>query len=259
MDSKKIKRVFALIPARGGSKSIPKKNIFEIGGHPLIAYSIASALQAKSIDKVIVSTDDPEIARIAENYGAEVPFLRPHEISQDDTPDFPVFEHALNWLESNERYIPDIIVHLRPTSPLRPKGLIDRAVRIFIENPGIDCVRGVVESEENPFKMWLIDKNGFMKPLMEGWFREPYNMPRQKLPKTYWQTGHIDVIGINAIKEKRSLTGTRILPIFIEREYCIDIDKIEHLYEIEKIISSKRLNIDLPDEIISRLHKHIEK
>lgn len=236
----------ALIPARGGSKAIPQKNIVNLAGYPLIAYSIASGLAARRINRVIVSTDDPEIAKIARQFGAEVPFLRPGELAKDDTPDFPVFQHAIEWLESEENYCPDIVVQLRPTSPLRSKELIDEAVGFFIQNPGVDCVRGVVRAEENPFKMWLIDQTGLMKPLMEGWFDEPYNMPRQKLPETFWQTGHVDVIGIETIKDKKSLTGTKILPIFIDRKYCIDIDTLDHISVAERLLSSWKLDIHWP-------------
>src|SRR3989337_3169724 len=111
--------VLALIPARGGSKSIPQKNIRSFAGHPLIAYSIVAGLAAQTVNRVIVSTDDEEIATVARHYGAEVPFLRPAELAQDGTPDLPVFQHALYWLEENEGYQVEIVVQLRPTSPFR--------------------------------------------------------------------------------------------------------------------------------------------
>ena len=236
----------AIIPARGGSKTIPRKNIVNLDGYPLIAYSIASGLAAKTVQRTIVSTDDQEIAAIAREFGAEVPFIRPVALAADDTPDFPVFDHAVRWLEAEEKYKPDLVVQLRPTSPLRPKGLIDEAVEIILAHPDIDCVRGVVASEENPFKMWLTEEDGEMKPLMKGWFEEPYNMPRQQLPETYWQTGHIDVINIKTIKVKRSLTGERIRPVFIDRTFCIDIDNMDHFQAAEKMLRSKIVDIDLP-------------
>ncbi|MFZ6019832.1 MAG: cytidylyltransferase domain-containing protein, partial [Chloroflexota bacterium] len=130
--------VLAIIPARGGSKGIPRKNIRNFAGHPLIAYSIAAALQSRRITRVIVSTDDPEIAEVARAYGAEVPFLRPAELAQDSTLDLPVFQHALAWLTANEAYAPDVVVQLRPTSPIRPVGLVDEAVHILLEHPEAD-------------------------------------------------------------------------------------------------------------------------
>ena len=133
--------VLAIIPARGGSKSIPRKNIRTFAGYPLIAYSIAAGLEAESISRVIVSTDDEEIAEIAKNYGAEIPFIRPEGLSRDDTPDLPVFQHALEWLKSNENYQPQIVVQLRPTSPFRRKEHINQAVWCLVERPEADSVR----------------------------------------------------------------------------------------------------------------------
>src|SRR5688572_24739345 len=133
--------VLALIPARGGSKGIPRKNIRSFAGYPLIAWSIAAAKQSELVTRVIVSTDDEEIAKVAREWGAEAPFLRAAEISQDKTTDLPVFEHALKWLEDVEGYRPDIIIQLRPTSPIRPKGMVDEAIRILQNNKDADCVR----------------------------------------------------------------------------------------------------------------------
>jgi len=149
--------VLALIPARGGSKGIPRKNIRDFAGAPLIAYSIAAGLQARHVTRVIVSTDDEEIAAVARQWGAETPFLRPAEFAQDDTTDLPVFQQALAWLAEHENYHPDFVVQLRPTSPVRPVGLIDEAIDLMLTNPQADCVRGVVPSGQNPFKMWQIE------------------------------------------------------------------------------------------------------
>src|SRR5919201_6543515 len=110
-------KILALIPARGGSKGIPRKNILNFAGYPLIAWSIAAAKQASCITRVIVSTDDEEIASVARKYGAETPFLRPSEFAQDNTTDLPVFQHALQWLDEHEGYQPEIVIQLRPTSP----------------------------------------------------------------------------------------------------------------------------------------------
>ena len=217
--------VLALIPARGGSKGIPRKNIRLFAGHPLIAYSIAAGLQAETVTRVIVSTDDEEIAAIAREYGAEVPFLRPAHLALDDTPDYPVFLHALRWLEEREGYRPDIIVQLRPTSPIRPRDLVDRGVRLLLEHPEADSVRAVVPSGQNPFKMWRIEDDGYMRPLLsvEG-IPEPYNAPRQRLPQTFWQTGHLDVMWRRTLLEKGSMTGQRILPLLVESRYTVDLD-----------------------------------
>ena len=145
--------VLAVIPARGGSKGIPRKNIKLFAGYPLIAYSIAAGLQSELTTRVIVSTDDEEIAEVARKWGAETPFLRPAEFAADNTLDLPVFQHALAWLKEHENYVPDIVLQLRPTSPARPRTLVDDAIRLLIDHPEADSVRGVVPADENPHKM----------------------------------------------------------------------------------------------------------
>jgi YrbI family 3-deoxy-D-manno-octulosonate 8-phosphate phosphatase len=218
--------VLAIIPARGGSKSIPRKNIRPLAGHPLLAYSIAAGLQAVSVTRVILSTDDEEIADIARKYGAEVPFMRPSELAADSTLDLPVFQHALHWLESNEAYRPDVVVQLRPTSPVRPLDCVDKAVRKLLTHPKADSVRGVVPSGQNPYKMWRISEDEHLEPLLSNDLDEPYNMPRQELPQTYWQTGHIDAIRSATIMQKNSMSGEVILPLILDPMYTVDIDTV---------------------------------
>jgi len=245
MDS--VVEVLALIPARGGSKSIPHKNVRLLGDHPLIAYSIAAGLQAKLVTRLIVSTDDEEIAAVARQYGAETPFLRPGEFAQDNTTDFPVFTHALDWLAEHEGYHPDIVVQLRPTSPVRPPDLVDNAIQLLLDHPEADSVRGVVPSGQNPHKMWRITPDGRMIPLLrvEG-IAEPYNAPRQVLPPTFWQTGHIDAIRVSTIREKDSLSGEVILPIVIDPQYTIDIDTLRDLERAAELSSSGLPMVSLP-------------
>jgi CMP-N-acetylneuraminic acid synthetase len=234
--------VLALIPARGGSKSIPRKNIRPFSGHPLIAYSIAAGLAAETVTRVIVSTDDEEIAAISRQYGAETPFLRPAEFSQDQTPDLPVFLHALQWLEQQEDYQPEIIVQLRPTSPLRRVQHIDQAVYRLVERPEADSVRTVCAPFQNPFKMWQIDPDGFMQPLIKTSFSEPYNMPRQQLPDVYWQTGYVDAAWAETLLEKNSMTGAHILPLVIDPSEWIDIDSPDDWRRAERLIESGELS-----------------
>jgi N-acylneuraminate cytidylyltransferase len=215
--------ILAIIPARGDSKSIPRKNIKPLGGHPLIAYSVAAALEATLVDRTVVSTDDEEIADIARSYGAEVPFLRPSKYAQDDTLDLPVFQHALTWLAKQEGYQPALVVQLRPTSPFRPPGLVDGAVQVFLDHQDASSVRGIVPSKQNPYKMWQIGPDGRIVPLLETEFIEPYNMPRQDLPDTYWQTGHIDVIASKTIF-KGSMSGPVIYPYLVDPRFTVDLD-----------------------------------
>jgi N-acylneuraminate cytidylyltransferase len=221
--------ILALIPARGGSKGIPRKNIRDFAGYPLLAWSVAAGLKADLVTRVIVSTDDEEIASIAREYGAETPFMRPKVFAQDDTTDLPVFEHALAWLKENEGYLADMVVQLRPTSPIRPSGLVDDAIRVLLENENADCVRGVVSAGQNPHKMWQLPEGekGPMKNLLDvDGIAEPYNAPRQILPPVFWQTGHIDAIRISSILEKKSLTGDVIYPVVIDSRYTVDIDNL---------------------------------
>ena len=232
--------ILALIPARGGSKGIPRKNIRNFARYPLIAWSIAAAKQASFVTRAIVSTDDEEIASVARQYGAETPFLRPSELAQDQTTDLPVFEQALNWLEENEGYGPDIVVQLRPTSPIRPKECVDSAVKILLEHKDADCVRGVVPAAQNPHKMWrFAGEDQSMKPLLQvDGIEEPYNAPWQILPPIYWQTGHIDAIRASTIKQKKSLTGDVIYPLVIDPRYTVDIDNLSDWAKYEALAAS---------------------
>ncbi len=241
-----MSQVLTLIPARGGSKSIPRKNIRPFAGHPLIAYSIAAGLCAETVTRVIVSTDDDEIAAVARRYGAETPFLRPDEYSQDNTPDLPVFQHALNWLEEHEGYRPEIVVHLRPTSPFRRVSHIDEAVYRLMARPEADAVRTVCVPFQNPFKMWRIEPDGFMRPLgVElGISHEPYNQPRQMLPEVYWQTGYVDVAWSDTILVKDSMTGERILPLIIDPSQWIDIDSADDWRRAERLLESGEITFE---------------
>ncbi len=240
--------VLALIPARGGSKSIPRKNIRPFAGHPLIAYSIAAGLQAERVTRLIVSTDDEEIAAIARQYGAETPFLRPAEYSQDHTADLPVFQHALHWLAEQQNYHPEIVVQLRPTSPLRRVAHIDQAVTSLMEHPEADAIRTVCIPFQNPFKMWRIETDGFMRPLIESIapgqkIREPYNMPRQVLPEVYWQTGYVDAAWTATLLEKQSMTGDKILPLVIDPEDWIDIDSPDDWRRAERLLQDGEISL----------------
>lgn len=244
-----LTHILALIPARGGSKGIPRKNIKPFAGYPLIAWSIAAAKQSGIVTRVIVSTDDAEIAAVAREWGAETPFLRPAELAQDRTPDLPVFEHALQWLKDMEGYFPEIVVQLRPTSPIRPKGMVDEAVRLLLNHADADSVRGVVPAGQNPFKMWRF--HGYDKPLtplleVEG-IAEPYNAPRQILPPVYWQTGHIDAIRTATILRKHSLTGSVVYPLVIDPRYTVDIDTPADWTKYEALVYQGGLEMVTPD------------
>jgi N-acylneuraminate cytidylyltransferase len=234
-----LKEVIAIIPARGGSKGLTNKNILPLLGHPLIAYSIKAALDSKLITKVIVSTDSQTIADVAIQYGAEVPFLRPAKFAQDLSTDLDVFLHALNWLKEYQNYTPDFIVQLRPTSPIRKAELIDSCI-IKLENSSAESLRIVTPSPITPYKMWRIESEDKpMLPLLafEGTL-EPFNEPRQSLPKTFWQIGTLDVIRPEVILEKKSMSGKNIIPYVVGNEWAVDIDDMSSFIKAAEVIIS---------------------
>ena len=241
--------ILTIIPARGGSKGIPHKNIRNFAGSPLIAWSIAAARQSEFVTRIVVSTDDEEIAAVARSFGAETPFLRPAEFAQDQTTDLPVFEHALQWLAEHENYHPEVVVQLRPTSPIRPRDCVDGAIKILLAHPDADCVRGVVPAGQNPHKMWRLPggENAPMKNLLdvEG-IVEPYNSPRQMLPPIYWQTGHIDAIRTQTIFNG-SMSGGKIYPLVIDPRYSVDLDNLYEWAKYEWLTTFGGLDFISPD------------
>ena len=212
--------VLALIPARGGSQGIPRKNLKSIGGRPLIAWSIETAKRAACIDRVIVSTDDPEIAEVSTAWGAEVPFLRPAELARDLVPDLPVFQHTLSWLEPE--WTAAVVVHLRPTSPARRPGLVDTAVERLIACPGADSLRSVSPVNETPYKMWK-SQDGWLEPLLGSFEEELFNQPRQRLPLAWRHDGVIDVVRRSTVLAG-SMTGRKILAFELAPEEAADLD-----------------------------------
>jgi len=235
--SEKNRNILALIPARGGSKGIPRKNVRLIAGKPLIAYSIEHALNSRHIGRVIVSTDDEEIAAAARAAGAEVPFMRPAEFAQDLSPDLDVFRHALRWLQERENYLPELVVHLRPTGPVRRIELIDEALARMLATPGADALRSVSVPTLTPYKMWRIE-NGWLKPLLTvPGIKEPHSMPRQLLPEVYWQNGYVDIVRPRTILEKNSMTGDVVLP-FVVTDRIFELDYEESIPELECVLQA---------------------
>lgn len=226
--------VLALILARGGSKGIPNKNLVPFLGEPLLYWSILSAQKSETVTRIVLTTDSTDIADIGRDRGAEVPFMRPALLAGDDTPDHPVFVHALTWLAEHEEYQPDLIVHLRPTTPLRPPELIDRGTRMMMADETADSLRSVCEPNNNPFKMWQIEGD-HMAPLVDIGIHESYNQPRQKLPTAYWQTGTIDIMRPRTVLELGGMSGRRILPLVIDKAIAVDIDDQESLMRAENL------------------------
>jgi CMP-N,N'-diacetyllegionaminic acid synthase len=228
-------KIITIIPARGGSKSIPKKNIQILKNKPLVAYSIEYSTKSKCVDRTIVSTDSLEISDICKKYGAEVPFIRPTELAQDASKDYDFMRHALDYFERlGEIY--DLYVLLRPTSPIRPKGLIEKAIKIFIKDSSVSSIRSVAKVKEHPYRTWSISSTGSMSGFVED-VKEPYNIPRQQLPDIYFQTGDIEVISRETILQG-SISGSNIHPLIINHSEMIDIDHWEDFSKASELIKS---------------------
>jgi N-acylneuraminate cytidylyltransferase len=226
-------RVVALIPARGRSKGIPRKNLLLIAGRPLIAYSIVQARASHRINRVIVSTDQEEIAQVARQWGAEVPFLRPGAYAEDLSPDVDVFRHALLWLEEHDDYRPDLVVHLRPPAPVRRVELIDEAIDLLAAHPEADAVRSVSVASQTPYKMWRITPTGYLEPVLRlPAVSDCQSLPRQRLPLVYWQNGYVDVVRPRAILNKGSMWGDCAIP-FVVTEPLLELDYPENIPAVE--------------------------
>jgi len=233
------REVLALIPARGGSKGIPRKNLLPIAGKPLIAYSIEHALASRHVTRTVVSTDDPEIASVARSYGAEVPFMRPAEYAQDLSIDLDVFRHALTWLRERERYECELVVHLRPTGPVRRVEVIDRAIEIMLADRRADSLRSVTWPAETPYKMWRI-VDGYLEPLLDlPGISEPYCRPRQSLPEVFWQNGYVDIVRPRVVLEDGLMCGKRIVPLVID-EPLYELDYEDSIPKVEAALLEQR-------------------
>jgi N-acylneuraminate cytidylyltransferase len=225
-------KIVVIIPARGGSKSLPKKNILQLKGRPLLCHSVDYSLKSKLVATTIVSTDSQEIADIAKNCGASVPFIRPDEFAQDDTRDYPVIRHALDFFEAQGQIF-DLYILLRPTSPMRPSGLIEKAVEILKNNANATSVRSMARIKEHPYRAWKQHNDGSVSSFIDNEV-EPYNIPRQELPKLYFQTGDIEVIRRETIING-SISGECVYPLIIKHEDMIDIDSRSDFNRAEKL------------------------
>jgi N-acylneuraminate cytidylyltransferase len=234
-------RVLAVVPARGGSKGIPRKNLQLLGGKPLVAHAVGVGLAAQLVTRVLCSTDDEDIAAAARAAGAEVPFLRPEELARDNSEDWPVFVHTLNWLEQAEGYRPDLIVNLRPTSPLRLPSHVDGAIRLLLDT-GADSVKAVCLARQHPHKMWLRSPDGCIEPYLKTPMRlaRGPDVPRAELDDIYWQNGVVDVTRREVIFEQRVMIGARVAGLVTELADSIDIDTPVDLALAELLLARRR-------------------
>jgi N-acylneuraminate cytidylyltransferase len=233
-------RVLAVVPARGGSKGVPRKNLQLLGGKPLVAHAVQAALAARCVTRVLCTTDDPEIADVARAAGAEVPFLRPAELARDSSEDWPVFMHALNWLDTHEDWRPDIVVNLRPTSPLRRPGHVDAAIQLLLSS-GADSVKAVCLARQHPHKMWLRRSDGGIEPFLKTPFRlaRGPDVPRAELDDVYWQNGVVDVTRREVILEQGVMIGRHVAGLVTEPADSIDVDTLLDLQLAELLLAQR--------------------
>ena len=213
--------IIAIIPARGGSKSLPRKNIKLLAGKPLIAYTIETALKCKLLDRVIVSTDDTEIAAISKKHGAEVPFIRPRELALDTTPMLPVLQHAVSFIERNEKSHIDIVVLLQPTSPFREVSDIKNCIK-KLENEKADSVVTVCEVEHNPYFVMMRFQNDNLVPLLK--MRELITR-RQDAPNVYLLNGAVYVTRRDVLMNENKIFTDNTKAVIMPQERSIDLDR----------------------------------
>lgn len=214
--------VFAVIPARSGSKAIKNKNIVDINGHPLIAHSIVVALKSRIIERVIVSTDSKLYANIARKYGAEVPFLRPSNLSTDNSTDLDFFVHLIQSFIDKEEILPEFFVHLRPTTPLREVDKLDEAVSLFKNKKLYSSLRSCHRMEESCYKNFEIKRKTLVSAFSLFNNLDNFNSPRQNYPITYRCNGYIDIIRTKNIIKKNLLHGNKVFPFVTPKVNEVD-------------------------------------
>ncbi len=226
------KKVLALIPARGGSKGLPRKNVLEVGGKPLIAWTIAEAKKSKYVDRLILSSDDQEIIGIAKQWGCEVPFVRPTELARDDTPGIEPVLHGIEALP--EKY--DLVVLLQPTSPLRSVQDIDGCIERCLEEKAKACV-SVAVPEKSPYWMYSVNDHHRMSPILK---LEGTTERRQDLPKVYALNGAVYVADCEWLMEKKTFVAEETVAYEMPKERSIDIDTELDLTLFKVLIMEKK-------------------
>lgn len=231
-------KIIAIIPARSGSKGLPRKNILDLCGKPLIAWSIDTAKESAYLDRVIVSTDSEEIANIAKNYDCEVPFIRPKELASDTASSIDVILHAINHFENNNEYF-DYILLLEPTSPLRTVEDIDNPIKNLIDNKDAESLVSVAKQESaHPEFSVIITKNGLIQPFINKKKMEAKR--RQDLKEAFYFEGTIYLSKVSAIKIKKSFYHDKTLPYIVERYKALEIDEINDLICAEALMKWKK-------------------
>lgn len=244
-------KIMGLIPARAGSKRVKNKNIRNLGGIPLIGYKIRAVLESMYINKIIISTDSKEIRAVAESFGIRVPFLRPSEISGDNSTELEFHQHALKWLSENENYVPDLIVNLYPTSPFVSSKTIDLAIKKIIDNPDCDSLRSVVKCSEHPYKMWIEKDEKYLEPFIKSKDDNTHTLSYHLLPKAYIQNACIYITKPETINRYKSTIGKKVLSFIMDEIESFDINTELDFKLAEIIVSSKNTNFFFKKELSS--------
>ena len=241
--AKKTPTIVGLIPARSGSKRVPDKNIRPLAGHPVMAYTIAAALQSEIFSSVIVSTDSRRYADIARYYGAEVPFLRPPELGGDVSPDIEWLEYTLKRLQEEGRKY-DCFSILRPTSPFRQPETIQRAWQAFLAEEGVDSLRAVEKCQQHPGKMWVVRGNRMMpllplSPSQQPWHSSQY----QSLPKVYVQNASLEIAWVRVVFNERTIAGNVVMPFFTRDFEGFDVNTPYDWNLAEQLVKNKEAQL----------------
>jgi CMP-N,N'-diacetyllegionaminic acid synthase len=229
-----------IIPARGGSKGVPRKNIANLAGKPLIAYTIEAALSAKLLSNVIVSTEDKEIAQVSKKYGVEVPFTRPEKLATDTAPMLPVLQHAVKEMETRTNQVFDIVVLLQPSTPLRLASDIDNGIKL-LHDTGADSVISIVDVNANhPFRMKRVVGDNILVNYIEQGFEDM--RPRQTLPLIYIRSGDLYISRRDVIMKEDKIVGDDARAYIIPEERTVNIDKMSDFYFAEYLIKKQKEN-----------------
>lgn len=230
-----MSETIAIIPARAGSQRLPGKNVRRLAGHPLLAYSIAAARSSGVSDRVIVSTDSPEIADIAKNYGAEVPGLRPKELSGPDAHDIEFLRHAMeDWVPGHDS---QLWVIARPTSPLRSAASIVEARSQLLEAPWADSIRALRKVSEHPGKMWRVQDSGEATTFLDQ--AGAYNGPTQNLEPLFVQASSLEIVRRGAALTHQSIAGARVLAFFLPEGEDLDVNTEGDWAIVERLVAEK--------------------
>lgn len=230
-------QVWAIVPARSGSRGVKNKNIRSLNGYPMMAYSIAAGNLCPEISRVIVSTDSEQYARIARYYGAETPFLRPAEFAADRSTDMEFMGHAIRWFAENEGRVPEYFVHLRPTYPLRDVTVVSGAIREMLSDHEATSLRSAHLADLAPYKWFIMGENGYFRCLFDGMEPDDANNPRQDFPAVYIPDGYVDVLRTSTIAEHSLLHGPKVHAYIVPAG--TDVDTPKEMKEVAESLAER--------------------